>query len=155
MTRFLQTDEPPGARPNFRFPQLSLINQSASPAGVSGIVDAAMKCFSSSPELVAYDVFTPREFDAPEAIRGYSENHFASAFKYAKIEFVYLHVTSDGTIGYRTVSGTSGRSLKTVRGWTRSRGRAMSAPAKWKLEDYPHPCRLPGRSGNLQGRITV
>jgi ketosteroid isomerase-like protein len=69
-------------------------------AGVSGTVEEAMECFSSSPEVVAYDVFTPREFDGPEAIRDYFENYFASGFKNAKIEFVYLQVTTDGTIGY-------------------------------------------------------
>jgi ketosteroid isomerase-like protein len=69
-------------------------------AGISGTVAEAMECFSASPEVIAYDVFTPREFDGPAAIRGYFESYFAGGYKNAKIEFVYLHVTTDGTIGY-------------------------------------------------------
>jgi len=35
-------------------------------AGISGTVAEAMECFSASPEVIAYDVFTPREFDGPQ-----------------------------------------------------------------------------------------
>ncbi len=69
-------------------------------AGASGPIEEATECYSSSPEVVAYDVFTPREFAGPEAIRGYFQNYFASGFKNAKIEFVTLVVRTDGTLGY-------------------------------------------------------
>jgi ketosteroid isomerase-like protein len=69
-------------------------------AGVSSTIDEATECYSSSPEVVAYDIFIPREFDGPEAIRGYFQNFFASGFKNAKVEFVSLVVTTDGTLGY-------------------------------------------------------
>ena len=69
-------------------------------AGATGGVEQAMECFSSSQELVAYDVFTPRESDGPQAARRYFRSYFASGYKNMKVDFISLHVATDGTIGY-------------------------------------------------------
>jgi ketosteroid isomerase-like protein len=70
-------------------------------AGVAGTVDQAMDCFDvSDSDLVAYDVFTPLEYDGAAAVRGYFEKYFASGFKNAKISFVYLRVFTDGRLGF-------------------------------------------------------
>ena len=74
--------------------------RSCAAAGAIGGVEQAMECFSSRPEVVAYDVFTPFEFDGPEAIRRYFKKFFATGYKNVKLEFVSLHVATDGTIGY-------------------------------------------------------
>jgi ketosteroid isomerase-like protein len=69
--------------------------------GAAGTVDTAMDCFDTSDsDLVAYDVFTPREYDGPEAVRRYFQKYFASGFRNAKIDFVYLRVFTDGKLGF-------------------------------------------------------
>jgi ketosteroid isomerase-like protein len=81
--------------------EIERLERKCATAGVAGSVHEAMRCFDTSdPQVVAYDVFTPREFDGPDAVRGYFKNYFASGFKNAKIEFVYLHVITNGGLGF-------------------------------------------------------
>ncbi len=61
-------------------------------------VDELMKCYDASDELVVYDITTPREFDGPAAVRGDFQNFFDNS-KNPKIEFISLHVTTDGKLG--------------------------------------------------------
>jgi ketosteroid isomerase-like protein len=60
--------------------------------------DEAMKCYDKTNDLVVYDLMTPREFDGRDAVRADFQNGF-SAFKNAKVEFINLHVVSDGKLG--------------------------------------------------------
>ena len=61
-------------------------------------VDELMKCYAASDDLVVYDITTPREFDGPAAVRGDFQNFFDNS-KNPKIEFISLHVTTDGKLG--------------------------------------------------------
>lgn len=61
-------------------------------------VDDLMGCYDASDELVVYDITTPREFDGPAAVRGDFQNFFDNS-KNPKIEFISLHVTTDGKLG--------------------------------------------------------
>jgi ketosteroid isomerase-like protein len=61
-------------------------------------VDELMGCYDSTDEVVVYDVGTPREFDGPKAVRGDFQSFFDS-IKNPKVEFVSLHVVSDGKMG--------------------------------------------------------
>jgi len=61
-------------------------------------VDQLMGCYDSSDDLVVYDIGTPREFDGQKAVRGDFQNFFDS-IKDPKVEFVSLHVVSDGKMG--------------------------------------------------------
>ncbi len=60
--------------------------------------DQMMDCFDDSDELVLYDIGTPREFDGPKAVRADFQNVFDN-YKNMKIEFVSLHVVTDGKMG--------------------------------------------------------
>ncbi len=60
--------------------------------------DQLMECYDKSNDLVVYDLMTPREFDGRDAVRADFQNAF-SAFNNAKVEFVNLHVVSDGKLG--------------------------------------------------------
>jgi ketosteroid isomerase-like protein len=60
--------------------------------------DELMNCYDKSNDLVVYDLTTPREFDGRDAVRADFQNGF-SAFKNAKVEFINLHVVSDGKLG--------------------------------------------------------
>lgn len=61
-------------------------------------IDELMKCYDTSEDLIVYDIGTPREFDGPQAVRGDFQNFFDNV-KNAKIEFVSLHVVTDGKLG--------------------------------------------------------
>ena len=61
-------------------------------------VDDLMKCYETGEDLVVYDIGTPREFDGQKAVRGDFQNFF-DAFKNPKVEFVALHVVTDGRMG--------------------------------------------------------
>lgn len=61
-------------------------------------VDQLMSCYDPSEDLVVYDIGTPREFDGQQAVRGDFQNFF-DTMKNAKVEFLSLHVVSDGTMG--------------------------------------------------------
>ena len=60
--------------------------------------DDAIKCYDTSNDLVVYDLMTPREFDGGDAVKADFQNGF-SAFKNAKVEFINLHVITDGKMG--------------------------------------------------------
>ena len=57
-----------------------------------------MACYDNSDDLVVYDVMTPREFDGTKAVRGDFQGFFDN-YKNAKVEFVSLHVVTDGKLG--------------------------------------------------------
>jgi ketosteroid isomerase-like protein len=61
-------------------------------------VDDLMGCYDASDDLVVYDISTPREFDGPAAVRGDFQAFFDNS-KNPKIEFISLHVTTDGKLG--------------------------------------------------------
>jgi ketosteroid isomerase-like protein len=61
-------------------------------------VDEVMKCYGAGDDLVVYDISTPREFDGPAAVRADFQNFFDNS-KNPKIEFISLHVTTDGRLG--------------------------------------------------------
>jgi ketosteroid isomerase-like protein len=61
-------------------------------------VDELMACYESSDDLEVYDVGTPREFDGTKAVRGDFQNFFDN-IKNPKVEFVALHVVTDGKMG--------------------------------------------------------
>ena len=60
--------------------------------------DELMNCYDKSNDLVVYDLMTPREFDGRDAVRADFQNAF-STFNNAKVEFINLHVVSDGKLG--------------------------------------------------------
>ena len=57
-----------------------------------------MDCYDNSDALVVYDAGTPREFDGAKAVRGDFQN-FLDNNKNFKVEFISLHVVSDGKMG--------------------------------------------------------
>jgi len=61
-------------------------------------VDQLMGCYDPGEDLVVYDIGTPREFDGRQAVRGDFQNFF-DTMKNAKVEFLSLHVVTDGTMG--------------------------------------------------------
>lgn len=61
-------------------------------------VDQLMACYDASDELVVYDLSTPREFDGPTAVRADFQNFF-DAIKDPKVDFINLHVITDGKFG--------------------------------------------------------
>ena len=99
--------------------------RSCAAAGAMGTVEQAMECYSSSPEVVAYDGFTPREFDGPEAIRGYFTKFFANGYRNVKLEFVSLHVVTDGTIGYTS----------SIQHWNATAANGMTIDAVARVSD--------------------
>jgi ketosteroid isomerase-like protein len=54
-----------------------------------------MACYAPGDDLVVYDIGTPREFDGQKAVRGDFQNFFDTV-KNPKVEFVSLHVVTDG-----------------------------------------------------------
>ena len=60
-------------------------------------VDELMGCYTTSDDLVVYDLSTPREYDGVKAVRADFQNFFDS-FKNAKVEFISLHVIPDGKV---------------------------------------------------------
>jgi ketosteroid isomerase-like protein len=81
--------------------------------------DEALKCFDASNDLVVYDLMTPREFDGPDAVRTDFQNGF-SAFKNPKVEFINLHVFTDGKMGaaesvqHMTATDNSGKPIDMI-----------------------------------------
>jgi ketosteroid isomerase-like protein len=69
--------------------------------------DELMGCYTTSDDLVVYDIGTPREFDGVKAVRGDFQNFF-DTIKNPKVEFVSLHVVTDGKMGvaYSVQHGT-------------------------------------------------
>jgi ketosteroid isomerase-like protein len=61
-------------------------------------IDELMACYDNSDDLVVYDLTTPREFDGTKAVRADFQNFF-DYYKNFKIQFVTLHVVSDGKLG--------------------------------------------------------
>jgi ketosteroid isomerase-like protein len=61
-------------------------------------VDELMKCYDDSNDLVVYDISTPREYDGTAAVRGDFQGFFDNS-KNPKVEFLSLHVTTDGKLG--------------------------------------------------------
>jgi ketosteroid isomerase-like protein len=57
--------------------------------------DELMKCYDTSDDVIVYDLNTPREFDGVKAVREDFQVAF-DAVKNPKIEFINLHVISDG-----------------------------------------------------------
>ena len=57
--------------------------------------DEIMDCYDNSDDVVVYDIGTPREFDGPKAVRGDFQKFFDNS-KNGKIEFVSMHVVTDG-----------------------------------------------------------
>jgi ketosteroid isomerase-like protein len=68
---------------------------------VAGPLDEAMECFDTTDtDLVVYDIFTPREYDGPAAVRSFFKNYFDNGgYKDVKMDFVYLRVVADGKLG--------------------------------------------------------
>ena len=64
----------------------------------SSNIDELMDCYDNSDALVVYDAGTPREFDGAKAVRGDFQN-FLDNNKNFKVEFISLHVVSDGKMG--------------------------------------------------------
>lgn len=60
-------------------------------------IDEIMGCYTTSDDLVVYDLSTPREYDGPKAVRADFQNFFDN-FKNTRIEFVNLHVIPDGKL---------------------------------------------------------
>lgn len=58
-------------------------------------VDQLMACYEPAGDLVVYDIGTPGEFDGPQAVRADLQNDFDN-MKNPKVEFLSLHVVSDG-----------------------------------------------------------
>ena len=58
-------------------------------------VDQLMTCYAPGDDLVVYDIGTPREFDGQRAVRADFQNFF-DTMKNPKVEFVSLHVVTDG-----------------------------------------------------------
>ena len=58
-------------------------------------VDQLMTCYAPGDDLVVYDISTPREFDGQKAVRADFQNFF-DTMKNPKVEFVSLHVVTDG-----------------------------------------------------------
>jgi ketosteroid isomerase-like protein len=58
-------------------------------------VDQLMNCYQPSGDLVVYDIGTPREYDGQQAVRADFQNFFDS-MKNPKVEFVSMHVVTDG-----------------------------------------------------------
>jgi len=58
-------------------------------------VDQLMACYEPGADLVVYDIGTPREYDGQQAVRADFQNFFDN-MKNAKVEFLSLHVVSDG-----------------------------------------------------------
>jgi ketosteroid isomerase-like protein len=58
-------------------------------------VDQLMTCYAPGDDLVVYDIGTPREFDGQKAVRADFQNFFDTV-KNPKVEFVSLHVVTDG-----------------------------------------------------------
>jgi ketosteroid isomerase-like protein len=54
-----------------------------------------MACYAPGDDLVVYDIGTPREFDGQKAVRADFQNFFDTV-KNPKVEFVSLHVVTDG-----------------------------------------------------------
>ncbi len=81
--------------------------------------DELMKCYDKTNDLVVYDLMTPREFDGRDAVRADFQNGF-SAFKNAKVEFINLHVVSDGKLGvaesvqHMTATDNSGKPIDMI-----------------------------------------
>jgi len=61
-------------------------------------LDEAMGCYDNSDDLVIYNVSPPRELDGTKAIRPVFQTFFDTA-KNIKVEFVTLHVVTDGKLG--------------------------------------------------------
>jgi ketosteroid isomerase-like protein len=60
-------------------------------------VDQLMTCYAPGNDLVVYDIGTPREFDGQQAVRADFQNFFET-MKNPKVEFVSMHVVTDGTM---------------------------------------------------------
>lgn len=81
--------------------------------------DQLMECYDKSNELVVYDLMTPREFDGRDAVRADFQNAFAT-FNNAKVEFINLHVVSDGKLGvaesvqHMTATDKAGKPIDTI-----------------------------------------
>jgi ketosteroid isomerase-like protein len=58
-------------------------------------VDQLMSCYEPGGDLVVYDIGTPREYDGQQAVRADFQNFFDS-MKNPKVEFVSMHVVTDG-----------------------------------------------------------
>jgi ketosteroid isomerase-like protein len=82
-------------------------------------VDELMGCYDASDELVVYDISTPREFDGPAAVRADFQNFFDNS-KNPKVEFISLHVITDGKLGaaesvqHFTATDKSGKPLDMI-----------------------------------------
>ena len=59
--------------------------------------DQFMTCYTPSDDLVVYDIGKPREFDGQQAVRADFQKFFDQT-KVAKVEFVSLHVVTDGKL---------------------------------------------------------
>jgi ketosteroid isomerase-like protein len=81
--------------------------------------DEALKCYSKTNDLVVYDLMTPREFDGRDAVRADFQGGFNS-FKNPKVEFINLHVVSDGKLGvaesvqHMTATDNSGKPIDMI-----------------------------------------
>jgi ketosteroid isomerase-like protein len=81
--------------------------------------DQVMGCYDTSNDLVVYDLMTPREFDGADAVRTDFQNGF-SAFRNPKVEFINLHVISDGKMGvaesvqHMTATDNSGKPIDMI-----------------------------------------
>jgi len=58
-------------------------------------VDQLMTCYAPGDDLVVYDIGTPREFDGQKQVRADFQNFFDTT-KNPKVEFLSLHVVTDG-----------------------------------------------------------
>jgi len=86
----------------------------------STTADELMKqCYDNSNDLVVYDMMTPREFDGADAVHTDFQNGF-NAFKNPKIEFLSLHVFTDGKMGdaesvqHMTATDNSGKPIDVI-----------------------------------------
>ncbi|HUA32956.1 MAG TPA: nuclear transport factor 2 family protein [Candidatus Binataceae bacterium] len=79
-------------------------------------VDELMNCYEPSDDVVVYDIGTPREFDGRKAVRGDFQGFF-DTIKNPKVEFVSMHVVSDGkmamanSIQHFTGTGKDGKPI--------------------------------------------
>ena len=102
------------ARSRLRRLMSALADQPRPRAGLVVLVED-----DTSNDLVVYDLMTPREFDGADAVHTDFQNGF-SAFKNAKVEFINLHVFSDGKMGvaesvqHMTATDNSGKPIDMI-----------------------------------------
>jgi hypothetical protein len=113
-----------------------------------------MTCYAPGDDIVVYDIGTPREFDGQQAMRADFQNFFDS-MKNAKVEFLSLHVATDGkmamasSVQHFTGTDKSGKPVDMT-----SSDRRL-AEANGPVEDNPHPRVISDRHVDWEGRHAI